>query len=1363
MIMKKSIVFMAGILFACYPLKAQNPVWALPNNSSGSGYMNFVTGNYEEFPTVDPNTGVAYTDVIGSDAGYNPEHVYHFGAANAISDENGNLLFFIVGRSIFDRDGRTIYSNEFVNDIGSGYSEILVIPNPGNCNQYYIVTERILEPTNIPSLGGATIVAAYAILDLTESPDGSFGYNSNAIGAIITGWTSINSLYGFGNPGIASNTTNLSMAATPPNANNERFLFVIQWIQSPSNPDEDHQYLLICKITDTGIQTMTPAPLHQLMGIGPFGGRQELEVIKVFDTFGNMWYRLASGDAYHLGVCDLNPFSLTVNLSSIEVIQIGEDDPFNTDQGYLAGIEFSRNGQYVFFSHRQNDELNGIIDCYDLVGNSFVDLQWTPSSIEFQYSYLETAPDGNIYAAAPNQLAQITNTSNPAASNLNENYLVFDYPYNTWDFTYSDYSTRRYVLPDQIDQNDYTAQFSESPICCITAKPYDVEAFTANTDFNGSTTQVWTEFSNPLNGGTGGTIYVRDNITIPANFNVTIQDMTIMFHPDARVIVERSDVETLNNGAMLTLKNSTLTADDRCSDVFMWQGIEVRGWNNQSQLPINNSKQGYLLVTSNSVISNARYGAQAQSDDLTQRGGIIRVFDSQFIDNRVDVRIHNYVNFTVSGGYSDNQSFFRDTKFRTTGLLNDPTLSPQTHAFIYQANGVKFQGCDFINENTDIYPPIHAGMGIFAIRSKLTVTPSCGLSVPPCASPNPNTFTNLAFGIYTLSGNSLAALTIDGNNFINNFYGVYVGGIDFATITRNNFEVHRSDDHDLLTNQTTGLYMNGCSGYKIEANTFKDFDDPMVADGNTRGIVINNSGIAHNEVYRNTFDDLLVGGQSQKINSPDHFPPGTPLIAVDGLRWLCNDFGDEIDNDMFVSSGRIAYWQGTNVFPGSPYAAFSGARNIFSHDTPPGDQEIIVNPGVQSFTYAHYDASTSLNTVPIDHSMLVPLVTLGEIPLTMNYTNSCPSKILATGVGVGVLISKKNALALEIEQHEELIDGGDTQGLLDIIENASAGAVKEALLAASPYVSDEVLITYLNSNPPAGHAKEVLLANSPVSDFVIDLFNSMSYPSGTMNQVNAQQSGTSDMEYLQGEIGYLEGEREFYIDEIIRYYLRDTIIEDPIDSIIDVLDDEDRPGRREQLIDALIIDGDLANATFVRSALIAENGESNFTDLAEINIAVMGEEDPIQAIQNDPSMLAVIENIALDNSDPRIIPRGQGLLYEFIYSGAFVHDIEDLIIPGQDPKSAVQVKEDAVVEPGIFVYPNPASGMVYVQLNGFGETDNLILGLYNVVGENVMSIPLTNGLSGIKIDISAIPAGVYFVNVLNGTEQVSVVKLVIEQ
>lgn len=286
---------------------AQNPNWALPRNTAGSGYMDMDGFGYYAFPTINPTTGLAYTNIEGLDGGYIPSQIPHRGAANAFSNSNGELLFFIVGNSIFDKAGRTIWSNfeGFYEDVANGYSEIAVIPNPANCTQYYIVTEQVItgySPGGIP--GFQVSIPVYTILDLNATNNHSslsgFLSNQNQQGALISAFTPLHNLTPFTNYFSWPKAEDIMLAATPLNSNNERFLFVVSY----GGITGSAQYLFKFRINTAGISFVGNDLIDNFTpgAVAIFAeGRNELEVVEVGSN-----YRLAFTTNETLVIFDLD-------------------------------------------------------------------------------------------------------------------------------------------------------------------------------------------------------------------------------------------------------------------------------------------------------------------------------------------------------------------------------------------------------------------------------------------------------------------------------------------------------------------------------------------------------------------------------------------------------------------------------------------------------------------------------------------------------------------------------------------------------------------------------------------------------------------------------------------------------------------------------------------------------------------------------------------------------------------------------------------------------------------------------------------------------------------------------------------------
>jgi hypothetical protein len=67
------------------------------------------------------------------------------------------------------------------------------------------------------------------------------------------------------------------------------------------------------------------------------------------------------------------------------------------------------------------------------------------------------------------------------------------------------------------------------------------------------------------------------------------------------------------------------------------------------------------------------------------------------------------------------------------------------------------------------------------------------------------------------------------------------------------------------------------------------------------------------------------------------------------------------------------------------------------------------------------------------------------------------------------------------------------------------------------------------------------------------------------------------------------------------------------------------------------------------------------------------------------------------------------------------------------------------------VYPNPSSGVVHLDLHPFQGKQTVNVEVYNALGTPVFLAPDTDGASICLLDLSASPAGVYFVRVSDGT------------
>ncbi len=476
----------------------------------------------------------------------------------------------------------------------------------------------------------------------------------------------------------------------------------------------------------------------------------------------------------------------------------------------------------------------------------------------------------------------------------------------------------------------------------------------------------------------------------------------------------------------------------------MWLGVQVHGYSTTPQTASQffPCKQAKLVINNNSVIEHALFGVDAVKlnpgilwgmpvyfPDLNYTGGIIQANNSSFKNNVIDARFWDY----IASGNPDNLSYFTNCIFVTTGTLKDPTLTPLYHVYLQNVTGVKFNGNDFKNTAPTAFTYTKRGYGIYSSNSKFYVDARCAGTTYPCNSFDPNVFQDLYYGIHATSSVASRTIRSDRNTFINNIYGMYLNGQNFSTIIRNDFEVFRSKTPN-PTIDTYGLYLNNSTGYTVEENTFKEYNDPNVSGtGNSIGVIVNNSGEVDNAIYKNTFSNLNVGGQSQNINAPV-LPSGGWNSSLHGLKWKCNTFtGNMQTADLLVTSGRIDYQQGYLFSPVSDpiQATQAPAGNKFSHSTNNSENDIKVNSGAQQFQYIHH---SDYITKPVSYSTskVSPYMNFNLFyPVAFN-SNSCPSHLSNGGVFERQFItSKSDSLETLIADKEILLQKDNTTEELD--------------------------------------------------------------------------------------------------------------------------------------------------------------------------------------------------------------------------------------------------------------------------------------------------------------------------------------------
>jgi hypothetical protein len=1068
----------AGLTLLCLwlPAKAQHPcqdevtqnsLWSLPNL-------------YAEFPDEDPPelyslpippNAIPDVDYMGQQA---------TNAHNAIHDQNGELLFFVVDDRIFNHEGYGLgqFFGDGFEDLNAwqikGNAEVCVVPDPGNCSRYYMFTS---------TRGSSANTAFYGLLDIsvpnTYHPNqeltGNLVNATNSQGPFASLLASLDFWNTGENPPYAELTdVDFHFATTPLRADNSRVVFVYA---------SGLGYLYKIRVDENGISPIGVDILSINYPSHP--GRMELEVYSRADDT----YILGVGERNGIFICELDN-----NLNLIS----GSDIFFNmvsseyNEVPFIKGLEFTQNGQYLFFTHHPVSNSPNAVKYIDLTVNQLNDLILPNGGEDFKYSQIELGNDGKLYFAWQGGLAALSDPESPSAFNFDNTAIpVPNYPLSDAGFP-AEEPMKVYLLPDQIDGMNYYSHFNIDLECCLAHPIYDAVEYIA------TETATWSPGNNPFHQDPDcDVVLINELLLIPAGVHITIEDMRFEFFRNARTVIEP--------GGRLTLDNTTFTSGP--CEGMMWLGIEVRGNPALTQLPTAN--QGFLMATNNSLIEHAYIGAITgeRTDNEDQwgnpfilpppgsEGGIIRCFHSRFRNNQRDIVIQNYYSGTQQGSFN-NYCTFENCDFLTVSKLNIPTINPRERVRLVNLadKTVRFWNCSF--RNTASFEDLaieNRGIGVSAFQCSVQIRgdnesfqPGLHDNLPPIENVH-QTFYQLRIGAWIGSTNGAQ---IHKMQFQNNQRAVIVQNTRQSIFTLNNLFI--PDVSQNYPFQTYGAYFLLSSAFTIEENQFIG-----AGGGNsTYGLCIENSNIlnSENEVYRNLLKDLRVG-LLVKGNNRALLPS-----AVVGLQARCNVFAGNVRADILLNS--LSDWrddQGgisdVNLLTNNLFSDIPGCA------IPYRDLMVPINygqnqpdqPSIYYYSFNNPFTRPVLDNLHPNCPQL-KLNVIDNLTITegVNFSHSehCPSNFTPDGgpirSDIEAMFGDLGMINADIENAasvlEAVIDGGETEDVVELLQNVfneESAYLRDLLMARYP-LSREALMAAIEaaSSFDPWHLTQVLVANS---------------------------------------------------------------------------------------------------------------------------------------------------------------------------------------------------------------------------------------------------------------------------------------------
>ncbi len=333
----------------------------------------------------------------------------------SISDNNGNLLFYTDGITVWDREHNPMTNGSGLNGGASSTQSALIVPAPGNLSVYYIFT--VGEDAGYNGLSYTKVDMG---LKVAESSD-QFKNNKHFLAPDLK----INK----GNGKITLKNERLLTQAT------EKLTAVKQsngtdyWVISHKwNSNEYYVYPL----TSHGVGK----PVITKIGLfhGKTTGAKNSESIGYLKSSSD-GKKLASAICYRMnnGIEIFDFDNKTGTLSKAFKIPA---------EGYAYGLSFSPDNSKLYVSFLKGN--NGIVQ-YDITNLSSKTeeelassgIKITPNNEDYSFGALQTGPDGKIYVARVGSYLDVINNPNAAgtaceyqleAINLGDRYSTYGLP-----------------------------------------------------------------------------------------------------------------------------------------------------------------------------------------------------------------------------------------------------------------------------------------------------------------------------------------------------------------------------------------------------------------------------------------------------------------------------------------------------------------------------------------------------------------------------------------------------------------------------------------------------------------------------------------------------------------------------------------------------------------------------------------------------------------------------------------------------------------------------------------------------------------------------------------------------------------------
>ena len=851
---------------------------------------------------------------------------------------------------------------------------------------------------------------------------------------------------------------------------------------------------------------------------------------------------------------------------------------------------------------------------------------------------------------------------------------------------------------------------------------------------------------------------VLGSVKVLTGATLTINTGAIIQFADSKLTGILTNIDVQIGGKLIVKAGATLTSIAACPN-SMWDGIIIEGTPGK-QIAAN---QGWVVLSS-CELKNSRRGVFI-GGIVKNSGGILHATNATFRNNYIDAEFMPYAApLNALGNEPKNSSFFAFCNFIGDAFLNDPIytdaflpiggrLTSNTHVILRAVKGIGFAGNNFKTDLTGVlgsgYRTELRSTGILSIDASFTVQRACNIIGPGGCAGLQNNFNNLFYGVNAQSSNPLKTFTVDQTNFTNCYYSLLQSGTNYSTVTKNNFIINTTIAAPIVPLCIGGPcinyfdYTNQCSGFNHSENNFKVIGGQQVI-----GSIFNNTGTSYKETYNNNYIGLKIGTQAQQINGVN--------ATINGLQIKCNVNNGVLTSDIASTSGIIPN-------QGSCTSVISPASNEFSSSTL-AESDIKVSSPANNFIYSYQSIPSAGVQIPTQ----ITFSKVGFGPCgALNYIRSiaCPLPIVGCGfpcwfgLAVSNNTSENNA--------KQVLLAGDAAVLYNAINsNMSAGTLKNLLISKSPYLSDGVLIAYLQktNTAPSGHIKDVVIANSPVSPIVKAVIDNLSLPNGIRNQINAAQVGISLRKQQEDLVDYYNGQKQLAIDASIRILLNDTIIANT-DSIIKRLLKFDGTVKGKTALTGLYINsGDYVSAQELIDSISALPGMNKHSKMLQHHKNLRQANKDWFEMNMDAQIKTDIEDLSSDSladgfANARSIMAMVKGFKNYDVVEDFIEDRSSIINTNPEEVSVITNFDDNVK---LSAYPNPFTNEINVTIDILQNIDeNTYVQLIEpVTGRIIQQQLILSNYSALQFRTENLSSGMYLIGVRGTNINPTFIKLI---